>query len=325
MYVAIPKKYQSTASLWALQRYQVIGATGTESNLAATPATTQATALTELLQTRSFVLTVVQGIDLVPTLGLSNSVISDPQQLQDAIFSEISKNVVVTAQDYNLYKLTYENRDAHVAQQILQSVIAHYRTQSQAFSVAEGKNLLASYQSDLHQAQQNDNAAVAAETQYLASHPKLDPATAASDPQYAQLDAIRQNAEINVKNIQASIDGLQQSLRLLSNGENTLYSIIDQPQLASRPLSRLKDYLIGGGGGVGVALLASVLFLVILVRRDRTIYSAYDLGEESIDVPVVMQIPHLKPALVSLVVLHETDRQPLAISSKSASNGHIIR
>ncbi|MGH2479247.1 MAG: hypothetical protein ACRDHW_06300, partial [Ktedonobacteraceae bacterium] len=169
MYVAIPKKYQSTASIWALQRYQVIGASGTETNLTATPATTQSTALTELLQTRSFVLTVVQGIDLVPTLNLSNSVLNDPQQLQDAIFSEISKNVVATAQGYNLFELTYANRDAHIAQQVLQAVITNYKNQSQAFSVAEGKNLLASYQDDLQQAQKNDNTAVAAEAQYLAA------------------------------------------------------------------------------------------------------------------------------------------------------------
>ena len=61
-YFMTPRTYQSTASVWALQRYFVIGATGPESNLAAFPAQTQATALTELLQTRTFALAVAQTV-----------------------------------------------------------------------------------------------------------------------------------------------------------------------------------------------------------------------------------------------------------------------
>ncbi|MEO7020962.1 MAG: hypothetical protein ABI234_12480 [Ktedonobacteraceae bacterium] len=322
-YVTIPKKYQSTASLWALQRYQVIGATGVEGNLTATPAMTQSTALNGLLQTRTFVQSVVNGIDFVPTLHLSASVLNDPQQLQDAIVSEISKNVVAADQSTNLFQITYSNRNPQVAQKIIQAVITQFETQSLAISKLEGNNLLTSYQFDLQQAQKNDNTAVAAENQYLQAHPNLinGKVPLSSDPQYAQLDTVRVQAEDNVNNIQSSLDKLRQSLLTLGND----VTVIDQPLVAVRPQSRIKDYLVGGSGGLGVALLASVLFLVILARRDRTIYSTYDLQGDSLGVPVVMQLPHLKPALVSLVVVRGTTNQPLAISSKSSANGYGTR
>src|SRR5947209_2703031 len=100
-YFYYPHKYQSTASLWAFRRYVIIGATGPESDLSSTPAQTQATALSELLQSRSFALLVAKGTDLAPTLSLSSSVLADPQLLDDALVNDISHNVVVTAQGYN--------------------------------------------------------------------------------------------------------------------------------------------------------------------------------------------------------------------------------
>lgn len=322
VYVATPKKYQSTASLWALQRYVVIGATGPETNLTATPADTQATAVDELLQTRSFVLTVVQGIDLVPTLHLSQSVLNDPQQTQDAIFAELSKNVQATAQGYNLFEITYSNLNPRVAQQIVQAVVTNYEAQSLTFSVAEGQNLMASYQAELQKAQQDENTAIAAETQYQLAHPN---AKLATDPQYQQLDSARIQTQNNVTNLQNQINTLQQAISSQNSGKNTLYDVVDAPQLPTRAQSRTKEYLVGGGGGLAVALLTSILFLVILVRRDRTIYSAYDLQGASLGVPVVMQWPQLKPAVVSLITVREAGEQPLALARKSSANGRVAQ
>ena len=46
--------YRTTACLWALHRYEIIGDTGSEGDLVATPAETRVTALSELLQSRTF-------------------------------------------------------------------------------------------------------------------------------------------------------------------------------------------------------------------------------------------------------------------------------
>src|SRR5579859_4107411 len=62
-----PRAYEASTTLWALQRYSVIGATGPEADLTATPASTQATAVQELLQTRSFSLSVANETGLAST------------------------------------------------------------------------------------------------------------------------------------------------------------------------------------------------------------------------------------------------------------------
>lgn len=320
VYVMVPRTYQSTASLWALQRYFVIGSTGPESDLLSTPAQTQATALTELLQTRSFVDSVVKGIDLASALGLDSAVLNDPQLLEEDLFNEISKHVVVTPSAYNLFEISYANRNPQIAQQIVASVIARYGTQGLALSVVEGQNLLGSYQAQLVTAQKDLNSAVTLETQYARAHPGLNQAQLATDPQYALLDAQRVQAQTTVQNLQNTINTIQQSISTQGTQVETLFQVIDTPQYL--PVSRTKNYLFGGGIGFAVALLASILYLVIMVRRDRGIYSPDDL-QGLVAFPIVMQLPNLEPATVSLLTTKKIHGQALLTDGSSRANGHL--
>jgi hypothetical protein len=321
VYLMVPRTYQSTASLWALQRYFVIGSTGPESDLLSTPAQTQATALTELLQTRSFVDSVTKGIDLASTLGLDSKVSSDPQQLEEALFNELSKHVVVTPSAYNLFSISYANRDPQISQRIISSVIALYGTQGLALSVAEGQNLLGSYKTQLANATKDLNQAVNTETQYARAHPNLNQAQLANDPQYALLDAQRIQAQATLQNLQNTINTIQQSISTQGTQVETLFQVIDTPQIL--PVSRTKNYLFGGGIGLAIALLASIIYLVILVRRDRGIYSPDDL-QSLVAFPIIMQLPNLKPATVSLLSNKKMHSQSLLTDGRSGANGHLI-
>src|SRR5947209_2645438 len=140
----LPRSYQSSATLWAFHRYIVIGTTGPESDLLSTPAATQATALSELLQSRSFALSIANATSLASTLDANLQ--RDPQHRDDALFNDISQNVQVGAQGYNLFIITYVNRNPHIAQQVVQAVIQNFGLQSQGFSVVEGQKLLENYQ-----------------------------------------------------------------------------------------------------------------------------------------------------------------------------------
>jgi uncharacterized protein involved in exopolysaccharide biosynthesis len=321
-YFIVPRTYQSTASLWALQRYFVIGSTGPESDLLATPAQTQATALTELLQTRSFVDSIVNGIDLAPTLGLDSTVLNNPQQLEETLVNEISKHVVVTPSTYDLFEISYINRNPRIAQKIVASIITNYGTQSLALSVAEGKNLLANYQTQLANAQDELTKAVTAETQYARSHPNLTQTQLANDPQYALLDTQRLQAQATVQNLLNTINTIQQAINTQGTQAGTLFQVIDAPQVPYLPVSRTKNYLIGGGMGLAVALLACVLYLVIVVRRDRGVYSASDL-QDFVAFPVIMQLPNLTPAARSLLNSTKIHGQALLTERKSSANGHL--
>src|SRR6266487_265995 len=101
----LPRSYVSSATLWALHRYQVIGTTGPETDLSSTPAQTQVAALSELLQSRDFVLTIAKSTDLAETLNLG-SASSNPRLVDDAMVQDISKHVVTATSGYNLYEIT---------------------------------------------------------------------------------------------------------------------------------------------------------------------------------------------------------------------------
>jgi hypothetical protein len=328
VYVMVPRTYDATASLWALHRYAVIGTAGPETDLSSTPAQTQATALIELLQTHAFDDGVVKGIDLASTLNLDSTVTKDPQQLENALFSELSKHVAVTPQAYNLLEIGYSNRNPQIARQIVASVIAQFGAQSLGLSVAEGQSLLAGYQVQLTDAKNNLDTATAAETRYATAHPssKLtsDPQLVTNDPELAGLDAARLQAQTNVQNIQATINVIKESIGSQGTNVSTLFQVLDPPQAPDRPASRTKYYLIGGGAGLAIALLAITFFLVILVRRDRSIYSEVEL-QEVIPAPLVMQLPKLSPTTISLLTLSNTQSRVELIESRSSVNGHKSR
>jgi hypothetical protein len=319
-YILVPRTYQSTASLWALQRYFVIGSTGPESDLLSTPAQTQATALTELLQTRAFVDSVVKGIDLASTLNLGADVLNNPQLLEQTLFTEISKHVVITPSAYDLFEISYINRNPHIAQQIVASIIANYGTQGLGLSISEGQNLLGSYKTQLANAQQDLNDAVTAETRYVHTRPNLTPNQLTSDPQYALLDAQRVQAQAKVQNLQNTINTIQQSISTQGTQAGTLFQVIDAPQVPYQPASRTKDYLVGGGIGLVVALLACIMYLVIVVRRDRGVYSAADL-QDLVAFPIIMQVPNLTPPAITLLTTTKTHSQALLTEGKSSANG----
>jgi hypothetical protein len=326
MYFIAPRTYQSTAALWALQRYFVVTSTGAQSNLLQTEAQTQASALTELLQTRTFVDAVVKGIDLAPTLGLSSSVMNNPQELESALFNEISstKNVVITPSDEYLYTISYTNRNPKIAQQIVASIITNFGEQGLELSTAEATNLLVSYQTQLAVAQKDLNTAITAETKYAQAHPTQTPnQLLANDSQFALLDTQKTQAQTTVQGLQATINTIQQTINTEGTQTATLYRVVDSPLLPYLPVSRTKSYLIGAGIGLVIAILACVIYLVIVVRRDRGVYSANDL-QNLVAFPVIMQLPNLTTGSKTLFTTKTIQHQAL-LTDKSSANGYVAR
>jgi uncharacterized protein involved in exopolysaccharide biosynthesis len=292
----MPRSYQATASLWAAYRYEVIGATGPESDLQATPADTQATALTELLQTRTFALTIAHNSNLASTFDSSTR--ANAQNLENAMFTEISKHVLVVSGGYNLFTISYTSKDPQVAQQVVANTITQFNLQSQDFTGTESTQLLQVYQTELSKAQQQVNAATAKETQYIAAHPGLSPTQLQADPQYDLLETQARDAQTTVENLQATISTIQQEVITQGTSNGGLFRVIDTPGV--QPVSRTKLFLTAGGIGLGVGLLAIVLLVVIELRRDRAIYTPADL-QKIAPLPVLIQIPYMtKKSLLQL-------------------------
>lgn len=285
-----PRKYEATATLWALQRYSIIGASGPEADLSATPADTQATALTELLQTRTFALAVANQTDLKSTM--SASVRANVDTLNDALFTEISKNVKVAPVAYSLYQITYDNQHSAVAQQVVAATVQRFGTVAMGFSTVEGQQLLAIYSDQLMKAQAAATSAFQVAATYLNQHPN---AATAKDPEYTQLLNQAQADQANVLAIQSNIAAVNQQLAAIGSGSGQLYSIVDKPAVSDRPVSRVTTLVLGAGIGVAVALLVCTIYVLILLRQDRSIYGPGDL-RRTVALPVLLELPYLSTA-----------------------------
>lgn len=286
-----PRQYEATATLWALQRYAVIGASGAEANLFATPASTQATALTELLQTRSFDLSIAKQTKLASTFDSATR--ADPNKLGDAIVQELSTKVVPSAIGFDLYSITYASKDPDVAHQVVNAVVDQFGAAATSFSVAEANQLLKTYQDELTQAQKSASDATQAATGYALAHPN---STAQNDAVYSMLAQNEQGAQATVANIDGQITKLNQQLATIGSASNSLYKVVDAPRVNSRAISRTKTLALGGGVGLAVGLLAMTILLVLLSRRDRSVYSQSELSQ-IVAAPVVLELPHLTTSI----------------------------
>src|SRR5262249_2892503 len=136
-----------------------------------TGADSQANALSELLQTRAFALSVAREANLASTLDQGTR--SDSQRRDDALFLEISQHVPVQAQGNNLIEISYASRNPKVAQQVVAAVIHNYSQRIQSLFIVQAQNLLNTYQAQLAQAKKDVQAAAVAEANYLAANPNL--------------------------------------------------------------------------------------------------------------------------------------------------------
>lgn len=305
-----PRQYQATATLLALHRYDVLTATSLDNSNLATPAETQTTALSELLQTRSFSLAVAQEANLAETLKAQLR--DDPQSRDNALVADISQHVQVQAQGYDLFTITYTGTNPQITQQVVAAVIDNYGQESQLIVGAEGQNLLVTYQTQLTRAEQSTQSAAAAESQYILLHPKLTQIEMQNNPQYQQLHAQTQLAQLNEQNLQASINTLEQDI--LNHGivAASLYKVLDAPIVPDQPVSRLKTLLLALGAGAAVAILASTIYIILATRRDRRVYTGLDLQQVT-DYPVIMELPRLSSNTVSVLV--KLSRRPDSVSS----------
>ena len=296
---ALPPSYQASATLWALQPYNVPASTGAGSTAPVTPADTQAAALTELLQSAAFDVAVGSSTDLKSTFTLPDP--TNTQAVNAAYVADISKNVLVTSKGNDVYQISYANNDAHVAAQVVAAVIKQFQTQGQQFitiagqtySVIQAQLLLQGDQAQLAQAENDATNAAKTESAYLAAHP----GATTNDPQYAVLDAKRVQAQSTLTNLQSAIATLSQQIGAAQGAG--FFKTLDPPvvpTIGSR--AKILPTTIGIGAAVGIVLL--VVYILILVRRDRALYGVREL-QKVVPYSILMQVPLVPRASTELV------------------------
>lgn len=303
-----PASYKATASLWALRPFIVIGATGPEADRLATPAESQATAIDEMVQTRSFALAVAHSTHLESEL--SDSTRANPQLAEETLYHAIASGVYVSAQGYNLVIISYTDNDQHIAEEVVAAVIAQYGVQGPALAVSKGQQMIVDNTARLPQLQMTADAAVQAEASYLANHPQdHDPQVAMGDTQYQLLHVQAQEAQAQLTSLQSAIDMSSQNVASLSTGATGLFYEIDRPLAPSRPTWNVRGLLLGAFGGVVLGLLAALVYLFLVEMGDSAIYQLPEV-ERATDWPVLTQLPHLRSASIG---------QAISLASKQPS------
>ncbi len=321
----LPPSYQSIATLWAVRSYDITNSNNSVSTLSTSPADTQTSALSELLHSRAFALAVAHETQVVSTLHLSPNVLADSQRRDDALFNEISQHVQVTSLGNNLFQITYINSDPKLAQQVVAAVVKYYAIESQKNSVVVTQQLLQIYSTQYVKAEQNRDAAVAAESKYLNTHPRL---TAASkdalqaDPEYNFLHKQTLQAQTTLDDLHTIITRINEQIAdqiiLQGNGPDSLFRVIDNPEVENHPVSRTKLFLLAGGIGLGLAILIGALYIAILVRRDRGVYTALDL-QRVISVPVIVEFPALTSQAASFLIKQSLNKHTREVPTDRVS------
>lgn len=310
----LPRQYQATATLWALHKYDTLTATSIDYTNLDTPANTQATALTELVQSRTFSLAVAREALLAEMHG-SQMGASLASQIP-IVATQISQHTQVYAQGYDLFIISYTTTDPQLAQQVVAAVIDNYGQQSQLVVATDEQNLLNTYQTELNQANLDVQNAVAAQSQYFQSHSQLPYSQLQDDPIYQQLQAQTRQVQLNLQNIQASIDTLKQNIATHRIIAASLYKVLDQPVAPSQPVDRKRTILLGTAAGLALGLIASVLFIALMMGRDRRVYTSLDLHKVT-TYPVVMELPFVSVETVSILVTTAEEHPALLLKNNN--------
>src|SRR5581483_9358244 len=110
-----------------------------------------------------------------------------------------------------------------------------------------------------------------------------------------------QQTQQKVQDLQNIITVLEQQIADHTTIADGLYRVLDAPTVPTKPASRTKTLLIGGGAGLMLGLIAGALLVVLLLRSDRKIYTRDDIHQVTAS-PVVMELPRLSPKAVEVLV-----------------------
>jgi len=291
-----PRKYQVTASLLAVQAFATIGVNGPITDPYASAAQTQATVLEELLQTRTFNLAVGQQTDIASTFDAATR--ANPQKLDDAIAADISTNTVVAPGGGYLYTITYTGKSPTVAVQVVSAIIKEFGPAITQVANADGKQLQDFYQQAVRDDTKAWQAAVAAASACVRT--STVPSAAVQDPECVALEGQRDQAAATLQHAKDALNQVESQMAL-NTGQSGFFTVYDAPQKPIAPQSRAKTIIMYVVGGFVLGLFAAALYILILLRRDRTIVDPRDL-ERAVGYPVLVELPALPGPSASMLV-----------------------
>ncbi len=250
-----------------------------------TPAQNEAGTLSQLLQTGMFNSSVINGSPLYRQL-IAKSKSADAYQ--QAVI-DLATNMQLVPRGNNLINVSYTTKDPALGVQVVNSFITNALDQAQALNQQTSATILATYQSQVHFAQQQLNADNATFHRYLdrfGLQPSDVQAAQVGDPTLGTLSLQVQNDETTVANLRQKINDAkiqapvtQESAFKVVDGAGTVIKSSKKQLLLDVAIGLIAGLVLGGGFVVGRTL------------ADRSLRFADDVTE-LLALPVLTVIPY---------------------------------
>jgi uncharacterized protein involved in exopolysaccharide biosynthesis len=286
--------YESSALLYIQNNTQVTGINIDGFSQYASPAQNVSSAMNELLQSETFVVTVASGCtDLANTYDLTT------RGGQDAVTARLRGGISISpsAVGANTVVVVADDKSPRIAQQVVSSMIttfsSYFSSQRLALDKKSEQFLLKEVNDAKTQVEQDAQRI----QQYEDAHPgtsadrNLDPTLAQLIQQHDQDAAAEQALSQKLTTVQFDIVAATQ-------GISDLYTVLDQPQIPLRSTLHLKKLLVYPLAGLGGALALIVLIVGLRTLMDRRVYTTRDLrviaADLELEIASLLTVPLLE-------------------------------
>jgi hypothetical protein len=255
-----------TARLWADEPAVLSGSPYTGLSGSETPAAHEATLLTELLQTDSFVASA--------EMGLGDGSAAGPAGLR-AFADDVRHNLVVYAQGPNVIIVTYTTPQADHGVAVTRAVLAIFE-QAQAGAQIEQVTVADdALSSELKTAKREMDDAVAAARQYETTH---DLTALQTDATYQSLRALATAKVQSYTSLVQANDRASQYQSAIPSVQTTLLRTVDPPRAAPSDVNLVKGPATKNALYALVAVLVvELVFVYNLTRRDQRVRTPHDV------------------------------------------------
>jgi uncharacterized protein involved in exopolysaccharide biosynthesis len=279
-------QYEATARIWVDKPAlaNVLNANAPPDYLyLVSPAQQTADKLTELIQTDSFVTSVLSDT------GAAGQLTGGAEQ--DRVIKETRGKLGVTALGPNTVKITYAGNDPVLCQQIVQGTIDQFRNRDLTARVEQNAIEREFYQKQLEIYEGQVDAAAKRVDDFQRDHPYPDP----SSPQYLELQSLQREVESArslLNTTRTKIEQANAADSLAGTSRQVEFQVLDAPTVPERPAAtttRLAAYL-----ALGVLLSLGIVLAAVAFAtwQDTTVRSEEDL-QRLTNVPLLEAIPHL--------------------------------
>jgi uncharacterized protein involved in exopolysaccharide biosynthesis len=262
--------YSSTATLYVDKSAFL----SSDQNPYLTPAQNEATDILQLLSSPNFVAAVAAKTDLAQRYNLNTE--TGQAQANTRIVTEVA--IYPPGPGGNILYVTVNDKEPHLAQQIVSALLAYYQSYYQTHRLDRDKQAQTFYQDQW----QTATGALAQDTaklqEYCRQHLDSCGSPTQIDPALAQLQSQLAQDQKKVTDDQAQLDAIASDMAATSVSASDLFTVTDPPKLPTRPtLEKKKVLTTYTGGGLAAALALVALIVFIRTQLDRKVYAEDDL------------------------------------------------